>query len=61
MIGYIGAPDNFLKEGFIPILFMDKNIKFIGVQHGGCTREYAQNRFDEYNNFRKFNLEVLGW
>ena len=56
---FYGAPDNLFKEEFYHLLFINQKVNMIGIQHGGCTIEYAQNRFDEYD--QNISDKMLYW
>ena len=56
---FYGAPDNLYKEEFVKLLFLNKKINFIGIQHGGCSLEYAKNRFDKYD--QSITDKMLYW
>lgn len=54
-----GSSDNLFKEEYCHLLFVKKELYFIGIQHGGCTIEYAQNRMDEYD--QNISDKVMYW
>jgi len=56
---FYGAPDNLFKEEFCHLLFIDQKLNFIGLQHGGCTKEYAENKFDDYD--QNISDKMLHW
>ncbi|NQU31737.1 MAG: hypothetical protein HQ521_00745 [Bacteroidetes bacterium] len=56
---FYGAPDNLFKEQFLKLLFVNQKLKFIGIQHGGCTLEYSKNRFDKYD--QSISDKMLYW